>query len=370
MGAVSDNKMLSEPGISQASIPTEQASTVPTEGSSSGISGMLSTLPSGEGAQSGVSGTLQTDLGFFQSFTLAESWPYLALALVLAVLAYLFVDSWRRAKRRTAIPTPEVPEAPVTAAASKHEVLPVAVARLQGIGARDEQQDSFGISELTEADYQERGLLAVVADGMGGLSNGKAVSSLLVRTCLNSFYNQRSPMTGDILLEMVTTANHQVNQMLQGKDRSGSTLVAATIQNGYLDYLTVGDSHIYLYRGGGLLLLNREHIYREELAVKAVNRAVPPYQVTADPQAKSLTSYFGIGRLPRLDRNCERIKLINGDRILLCTDGVFGTVSQQQLEQALSKPLQEAAETIERTIEAAARPYQDNYTAILLEYQT
>lgn len=264
----------------------------------------------------------------------------------------------------TAVGTdPTLATAPIAAV---HQ--PVVAAVHQHIGAREDQQDSYGASDLNA--YPVQGVLAVVADGMGGLSNGGAVSSALVHTFLDGFRRMAGQVQPqDMLLEMTIQANSYINQMLRGAERSGSTLVSAVIREGYLHFLTVGDSRIYLFRGGTLLQLNRDHIYQEELAVKAVNRLISIPQVSGDRQAHSLTSYFGIGQIPSIDRNYEGIKLVSGDRILLATDGVFGTLTQEQMEQALQGTVGEAAKAIGDMVREADQPYQDNNTALILEYR-
>jgi len=313
---------------------------------------------------------------------------YVALAVVLLVLVVLIVDTVlrykrkkaraerKRAKRRqkeAAEKTASVNPAPageVTVIGNIADVpkAPVSAAYFQDIGARDDQQDSYGMTDISQ--YSQYGVMAVVADGMGGLANGKAVSSALVRTFVEGFGVVAAyPKCSDALLDLAIRANEQINRMLQGQERSGSTLVTALVKNGLLYFITVGDSRLYLYRGGALLQLNREHIYQEELAVKAVNRQVSIQQVSGDRQSQSLTSYFGIGKIPCVDRNHEGIKLLPGDRLLLSSDGVFGTLSVEQMEQALSLPLQEAAQTMGRMVREAEKPYQDNNTGLILEYQ-
>lgn len=238
----------------------------------------------------------------------------------------------------------------------------------QHIGTREDQQDSYGVSE--PGAYSQNGVIAIVADGMGGLSNGRAVSSALVRSFLEGFrgFGPRHN-AADFLLEQAVRANAGVNQMLRGQDRSGSTLVSCVIRNGYLNFLTVGDSRIYLYRGGALLQLNREHIYQEELAQRAVNQEASLSQVRGDRQAHALTSYFGIGHIPAIDRNDEGIKLLDGDKLLLASDGVFGTLTQMQMEAALAQDVTSAARTMGEQIRAANRAHQDNNTAVVLEYR-
>lgn len=298
------------------------------------------------------------------------TWLYGALALLVVLLVAVITDSMRkRKKRKNAAPVHD--HATVDAVAHASGNVGVKVAVLQAQGARKDQQDSYGVSDLSDpSTYAQQGMMAVVADGMGGLANGGMVSNLLVRVFQQGFQNGGAYMQPqDLLLDLAMRANVQVNQMLQGAERSGSTLVATTIRSGYLHFLTVGDSHLYLYRSGVLLQLNREHVYKEELAVKAVNRYVSATQVHSDPQAHSLTSYFGIGVIPSIDRSVDGIKLVAGDRIILCSDGVYGTLTQEQMEQALCKPLEEAAKIMGDMIEEAAKPHQDNYTAVILEYR-
>lgn len=261
---------------------------------------------------------------------------------------------------RTQVPgEPELPETPDGGC--------IRAAYHQDIGAREDQQDSFTYSD--PAHSREKGMLAVVADGMGGLANGAAVSSTIVRVFDEGF--RRAPAAYDgaeLLLNLAGTANTQVRQLLRGRTRSGSTLVATLIRDGRLYFVSVGDSRIYLWRGGALLQLTREQVYREELALRVLNRTAQTAALRQDRQAGSLTSYFGETSISALDRNAEGIKLVAGDRILLASDGVFGTLGEQQLAELLSGDVHDAADGIGEQIRAADRPYQDNNTAVILEY--
>lgn len=300
-----------------------------------------------------------------------------ALGLVLAMLVALIYSSMKKKGKKEAEEIVEKPKKETEGATEQVKeivpsgVCPFAIGKVHEIGAREDQQDSFGASDLFDRDtYRRKGFLAVVADGMGGLSNGGAVSSLAVRTCHDAFYSmQENKSTPDMLLEMAAFCNNRVNQMLQGGQRSGSTLVSAIVRDGYLYFLTIGDSHIYLYRDGALILLNREHIYKEELSLQVINGMLPVERANYDTQAKSLTSYLGAGKITHLDRNQEGIKLLSKDRIILASDGVFGTLTPEQMEEALKLPPQEAAVKMRDMIENIGKKHQDNYTALILEYQ-
>lgn len=248
---------------------------------------------------------------------------------------------------------------------------PYSVGKVHAIGARKDQQDSYHISDYNtdRSVISEKGFLAIVADGMGGLSNGGAVSKLAVNTGMEYFYGSLSSLTPERrLLEMAQLINHRVNQFLRGRgERSGSTLVEALIYRDKLYFLTIGDSRIYLYRGGHMICLNRPHVYAEELALEGVNQQRSLSDMEHDSQKASLTSYLGAGRLKYLDRNTEGITLVRGDKIMLCSDGVFGTLNEESMEFALSKSPEVAAELLEQQVYAAGKIGQDNFTAVIIQ---
>lgn len=292
------------------------------------------------------------------------------IAVLLAVLAGILYALYRKKQQPAQRETTAVDAEPSVFEDTTPVSSPdgICVAYHQDIGARRDQQDSCVYAD--PALSRTKGMLAVVADGMGGLANGKAVSSLLVRVFDEGF--RRAPENydaGELLLRLAASANAQVSRQFHADRQSGSTLVAALIKNGYLHFLSVGDSRIYLYRAGGLIQLTREHVFREELALRVVNHSAAAVQLRQDSQASSLTSFFGDSSICALDRNATGIKLVAGDKIMLASDGVFGTLSDAQLESALSGDVRTAADAIGAMIRAANRPGQDNNTAIILEYR-
>ena len=112
-----------------------------------------------------------------------------------------------------------------------------------------------------------------------------------------------------------------------------------------------------------------EKLSQEELAERAVNQEAGLSQVRSDRQGHALTSYFGIGHIPAIDRNDEGIRLLDGDKLLLASDGVFGTLTQMQMETALAQDAATATRMMGEQIRAANRTHQDNNTAVVLEYR-
>lgn len=239
------------------------------------------------------------------------------------------------------------------------------VGKLHQQGAREYQQDSFSVSDA--AQIPERGLLAVIADGMGGLEDGDRISQCAVSTMMEQFHR----VTGDpmgLLLSLVENANQAVNKLLGEGNyyKSGSTLVAGLIREGKFYYVSIGDSRICLLRDGDLYQLNREHIYRQELLVRAVNREIGWEQALSNPKAQGLTSFLGMGTLKYIDIPAEPVEVRPGDRFVLMSDGVYNALTRQELLEEFSKSPDEAAEGLRNIIENKKLPGQDNYTAIIL----
>ena len=242
----------------------------------------------------------------------------------------------------------------------------IKIGNAQDIGAREEQQDSFGISNIDDQVISERGILAVVADGMGGMSNGSQYSRLTVQSALQSF-NTEMPEKDDetTLLRVLKRVTDAVSNA--GLEDGGSTLIAALIHNQMLHFISIGDSRIYLMRNGGLIQLNREHVYGRELDDMVANGLKDADEAAADPQRAALTSYIGIPTEMKVDRNIRPIPLYSGDKIILMSDGVYGYIPEDEMKELLFNEPMAAAEAIRNAILAKQYPHQDNMTIVILE---
>jgi len=239
----------------------------------------------------------------------------------------------------------------------------VTVEKLHEQGARPGQQDSFFVSPAEDA----AGLLAVVADGMGGLANGDKVSQTAVSAMALGFYHtQGSPR--QVLLQLAAQANAAVNRLLgeDGAFQSGSTLAAGLIRDGAFHYLSIGDSRICLYRQGALYQLNREHVYCNELYVRYVNGEETLEGAAGHPKAAGLTSFLGMGQIRYIDLPAEPVEVRPGDRFILMSDGVYNALSQQELASALDQGAGQSARALNQAIREKDYQNQDNYTAVIL----
>lgn len=248
---------------------------------------------------------------------------------------------------------------------------PVRIASIHDVGRRGTQQDSFGISDTEDKDLVEsKGILAVVADGMGGLTDGERMSQMVVVNMLQGFDAASPGLPGDVLLRgLVDMANQAVNLEL-GKDKigkCGSTVVCVLIRDKKLSWISVGDSHIYVYRNEKLIKLNKDHNYGTQLDESVSRGEITIEEALSDPQRAALTSFIGIGELELVDQNQNPIGLTSGDRVLLMSDGIYGTVPFERLREIMGNPLRQACLLIDKEIHQKNKMNQDNYTCIILE---
>ncbi len=254
----------------------------------------------------------------------------------------------------------------------RNRILKVTIGNVHNIGKRESQQDSFGISDLSNKKLcKENGIFAVVADGMGGLSGGAQISAIVTSRMLSYFAGSKEKESPKLLLNMLFDASLEVRNYLmsQGNQHSGSTVVSVLIRENELYFLTVGDSRIYLHRGGELLLLNREHIYGSELDEKAAKGEITVDEARNDPQRSALTSYIGMEHIALIDRNLHPVTLMKGDRILLMSDGIFGTLTGDEIGAVAKYHAYDAAISMEKAVLKKEKSNQDNFTSIIIELE-
>jgi protein phosphatase len=246
-----------------------------------------------------------------------------------------------------------------------------AAGNAQDIGHRSEQQDAFGFSDPQDAAFVSHGgFMGVVADGMGGMAGGSAASEAAVRAFRRA-YLEKSPaeLIPDALARSLREANAAVVS-LAAKEPSqlgvGTTLVAAVLHRGLLHWVSVGDSRIYLLRVERATQLTADHIYSRELYQRVIAGEIPRSRVLSDPQRDSLTSYLGQPDLKAVDRNQKPFALLPGDRVVLCSDGLYRAMSEAEIASALRGVLQEACQSLVAGALAKQRPNQDNLTIIAL----
>ncbi|MDR2089224.1 MAG: SpoIIE family protein phosphatase [Clostridiales Family XIII bacterium] len=240
------------------------------------------------------------------------------------------------------------------------------IACLQGMGTRERQEDSLGLSDYQNVfDVQKKGLLAVLSDGMGGMEDGKRVSRATVDLCLELF----SPFMPDIpkgLREGLCSVNRRVHAQFGG--RGGATLVLVKIHEERLWWCSVGDSALFLKRGNLLLRLNEAQNLRNQLYLKEIfsGSAIDKARADADPDAARLSEFIGNTELGDLEYSRLPLKLEEDDVLLLCSDGISDAIGDIKIALALNHPPGRACDCMEGFVSELRRPNQDNYMAIVI----
>lgn len=205
--------------------------------------------------------------------------------------------------------------------------------------------------------------LWVVADGMGGHQFGDVASNTIV-TALHELAPQASfsaqvGAVEDCLLAVNEELLQQAGTTMEGT--MGSTVVALVIKDRVGACLWVGDSRLYRYRNQELVQLSRDHSQLEEMIeLGLISRA----DAENHPQRNVITRAIGVERPVFADLNVFSAQV--GDIFLLCSDGLYGTVGEQEIKQILEQRNVEtcSAELIEKSLANGA---PDNVSVIVVQ---
>jgi PPM family protein phosphatase len=217
------------------------------------------------------------------------------------------------------------------------------------------------VREGNEDSYLVVEPLYAVADGMGGHRGGEVASSLALDTVHGMF--ERSEGS---LAEQVVQANRAVFDRSQN-DRSvsgmGTTLTAALIDGNRVHLVHVGDSRAYLLRGGELAQLTEDHTLVHRMVMEG---EISQEEAETHPHRSILTRALGVDQSVQVDEG--DVEVADGDRLLLCTDGLTGMVPEGQIREILleSADPQEAVDTLVKVANRAGGI--DNITAVILDF--
>ena len=188
--------------------------------------------------------------------------------------------------------------------------------------------------------------LAIVADGMGGHNSGEVASSLGVKVTRDEFkvmsgtgmkpkpYNDKFCLETNQLGFAVQLANSVIYEAGNSSTSSkgmGTTLTAAYFKNPFICLAHIGDSRAYLIRGGLMTQITEDH----SLVMEHVrNGILTKEQAEVSPLQNILTRALGAQKTPAVDMVEAELK--ENDRILMCTDGLFKAVKEQDILAALN----------------------------------
>ena len=235
-------------------------------------------------------------------------------------------------------------------------------------GGRPKNEDRMGYCYTRSA-----GLFAL-ADGMGGHPEGEVASQLALQTIAALFQRDAQPTLKDparFLQEAVLAAHHQLLRYATERgllDTPRTTLVACVLQDKAAYWAHCGDSRLYLLRGDKLVVRTRDHSYTELHGALAQSGQPVPLENQRYNRNVLFTCLGSPGK-PVVDTTGP-LQLQPGDRLMLCSDGLWSTLSDDTIVELLGqRPISDAVpELAERALrEAGAR--SDNVTLLAVEFE-
>src|SRR5580700_7041850 len=213
----------------------------------------------------------------------------------------------------------------------------IEVASLSDVGCqRQNNEDSYLYWEpVGDEEFQRKGRLAVIADGMGGHEGGQEASRLAVETVREVYEQALGDDPQAALVESFDSAHTRIQEYAEQHPAfqgMGTTCTALVLRGRQLYFAHVGDSRLYLARGGRILRLTRDHSYVGRLVESGIVRAE---DAEKHPQRHILTAALGAGRELAVDSAEQTVDLQEGDELLLCTDGLWSVVNEDELETAV-----------------------------------
>jgi PPM family protein phosphatase len=241
------------------------------------------------------------------------------------------------------------------------------IATAETLGTRAEQQDAAAIARLGSHGHAA---VLVVADGLGGHADGAEAARIVVET-----FRERASGgafdTPDLRHRALYATIHDVNRRIlaasdpaDGERGMASTAVAALIAEGCVRWISVGDSHLYVWRHGRLAKLNADHS-QAGMMIREGRAADDPAVLGA---RSLLASALTGGEIEEIDSPARDVALAIGDVILLASDGL-NTLSHAEIEHLLGETAERGADAIATALIDAVLaqnlPRQDNATVII-----
>jgi len=231
-------------------------------------------------------------------------------------------------------------------------------------GGREKNEDRMGYC------YTRESAMFALADGMGGHPEGDMASQLALHTVANIFQREATPSLqspGQFLEEAINLAHQQLLRYgIEKKlgDTPRTTIVVCVLQHGYAYWAHCGDSRLYMVRARELVARTRDHSYSE------LQEALGRHATGAERFNRNvLFTCLGSPGKPMIDISGPT-PMERGDRFLLCSDGLWGNLSDPMLVQLISERV--IADAVPELVEQALRvggPKCDNVTALAIEWE-
>jgi serine/threonine protein phosphatase PrpC len=224
----------------------------------------------------------------------------------------------------------------------------IELASLSDIGCqRDNNEDHFSYWEPpSDEQFACKGRLAIVADGMGGHEGGQEASRIAVEAIEQVYANARDGDPSLWLAAGFQEAHERILRHAQqhpGLQGMGTTCTAIALLGKSLYFAHVGDSRLYRVHGGNISRLTHDHSYVGRLVENGV---ITTEQAESHPQRHILTAALGAGASIAPDHPDQPIMLDKSDVLVVCTDGLWSMVSDEEIRTAAAAKPSEACRAL------------------------
>jgi serine/threonine protein phosphatase PrpC len=232
-------------------------------------------------------------------------------------------------------------------------------------GGREKNEDRMGYCYTRDV-----GLFAL-ADGMGGHPEGEVASQLALQTLAARFQREAKPLLTEplrFLHDAIISGHHQLLRYATERaliDTPRTTIIACLLQGNAAYWAHCGDSRLYLVRGGKLIARTRDHSYTE--LQETMSHVVP---IGERLNRNVLFTCLGSPGKPVVD-TAGPLLMHPGDRVLLCSDGLWGAVSDAVITEQLARS--SVSDAVPELVEQALRnagPKSDNVTVLCVEWES
>ena len=232
-------------------------------------------------------------------------------------------------------------------------------------GGREKNEDRTGYC------YTRRSSVFLLMDGMGGHPQGEVAAQLALQTISALFQKEAKPQLADVaaFLELAVLAAHR-QILLYATEKSmldspRTTIVAAVVQSGLATWIHCGDSRLYWVRQGELLMRTRDHSFMEQR-----QKAAAGLKAHQRLNRNVLFTCLGSPTKPVFDI-AGPVALQQGDKLMLCSDGIWGSLSDDDIVYDLGhKPVDQAVPDLVEKALRKAGDSSDNVSCLALEWET
>jgi PPM family protein phosphatase len=246
-------------------------------------------------------------------------------------------------------------------------------ADLSLVGDREDNQDRVAVA------MGEQAALLAVVDGMGGHSDGSRAAETALKSLLDSFWQASLPIFDPLgwLHMSLSKAHDDVVRMgaaLSVDSRPRATIAICLVQEGAAYWAHVGDSRVYHIRQGNMVERTRDHSHVELLLRDG---KITEAEIQSHPMRNFVECCLGGDpAIPEMTIS-GRKKLKNGDIVLLCTDGIWANLKDDDIAsfcppatEGDAKPadIRASLEALGARAVKASSPYSDNSTAAVLRW--